>query len=445
MRSIALTLMVWLLAVTAIADAQPPPITIYDDDPAHLWNRVHRALLVRTGTRADKLVGVDTADPILWANTEHLLQGDSHRRAIEVLDEFLASGGEKLIDEPAKRAVLQRDLWAVFDWSCGDGSGPTKHAAGREALQNRLGQVIRRVAMTKAAIDALPDTYAAAAARLADNDVLPRDLCDSKGPWIDLYRPGDGVAAPLHQRSFGGRSVFNTFIRHPQGRAAGLAYIKSLSTFDEPNVAVADPSDGGRKTLRLNPKLPQFPVGTRVVLLRRAMLIDDAGELAATRLAVSVQHRVYRRIPSGDEQPRRADQDFDEFVFTRRGLFADPATALRRRAADEKDLLHVQFAGHGIDLIERPPNRPGEVRELDYPVFNSCFSCHGGRGIHSVNTFTRMFGPPTFRPAMAEASPQSQDVYAIAFKRARFDWGLLQGLAWRRDGRRRCENVAPSE
>jgi hypothetical protein len=428
MRSRALTiLLLCLLGVPAATHgnrAQPPAVTIYDENPSHLWNRVHRALLVREGLNADELVGVDSVDPILWSNTRRLLVGESHRAAIEVLDEFLSGGGEKLIDEPAKRASLQRDLWAVFDWSC----AAEDHKPQRQALQDRLARAIARVALTKAQIDALPDTCAAAAARLADDSVLPRDLRDPSGPWIDMYRPGDGIATPAHLKAFGGRSIFNALIRHPDGREAGLAYLHTISTFDQPYIAVADPSNSGRRGLRLNSELPQFPVGTRVALLRRAMLIDDRGDLVATRLAVSVQFRTYRRIPAAGEQPRRDDQDFDEFVVTRRALFADPATALRRRTADETDILHVQFASHGIDWIEAPPNRPGEVRRLAHPVMEGCFSCHNGPGIRAVNTFSRLFGPETFRPTVGGGSPDAQDGYAVAYKRERFDWGLLHGL-----------------
>jgi hypothetical protein len=424
MRCRALTVVLCLL-IAPTAAAQPPAITIYDDDPSHLWNRMHRALLVRDGLAKDALVGVDSVDPILWANTQHLLAGDSHRQAVAVLDEFLDRKGERLVNDPFKRAVLQRDLWAVFDWSCAGQDNP----AARAAIQDRLARAVRRLALTRTQIDALPDTYALAAQRSGDDAVLPRDLRDATGPWIDMYRPGDGVATPAHLRAFDGRSVFNALFRHPDGRAAGVAYLRTISTFDKPYLA--DASNGGPVALRLNAEIPQFPVGTRVALLRRAMLIDDTGNLVASRLAVSVQFRTYRRIPAPAEQLRPDDQDFQEFVFARRALFADPATALRQRAADETDILHVQFAGHGIDWIEAPPNRPGEVRRLAHPVMPSCFSCHNGPGIRAVNTFSRLFGPETFRPTVGDGSPDAQDGYAVEFKRQRYDWGLLQGIAWR--------------
>ena len=50
------------------------------------------------------------------------MEGKSHEQAIAVLDEFLAEHGEELVKDPLKRAILQRDLWAVFDWTAEPGA-----------------------------------------------------------------------------------------------------------------------------------------------------------------------------------------------------------------------------------------------------------------------------------------------------------------------------------
>jgi hypothetical protein len=97
---------------TAAPVSAPAHVTIYDPDPRHLWNRLHRALWVRTGPDG-KEYGHDRLDPLLRKETKHLLEGESHAQAIAVLDEFLAARGEKLVNDPLKRAVLQRDLCAL--------------------------------------------------------------------------------------------------------------------------------------------------------------------------------------------------------------------------------------------------------------------------------------------------------------------------------------------
>ncbi len=111
---------------TAAPPAPPAPAvetTIYDPDPQHLWNRLHQALWVRTGPDGWEY-GHDRLDPLLWMDTKYLLEGKPHEQAIAVLDEFLARDGEKLVQDPLKRAILQRDLWAVFDWTAEPGAYP---------------------------------------------------------------------------------------------------------------------------------------------------------------------------------------------------------------------------------------------------------------------------------------------------------------------------------
>jgi hypothetical protein len=47
---------------------------------------------------------------------------------LHLLDELLHTDAENLIRDPVKRALLQRDLWAVFDWSA------TEIACGKAEL-----------------------------------------------------------------------------------------------------------------------------------------------------------------------------------------------------------------------------------------------------------------------------------------------------------------------
>src|SRR5437899_3222953 len=93
----------------------PGSVTLYDPEADHLWNRVHQILFVRT-TADGKALGHDEVDPLLWPGTKHLLTGPSHTDAIRILDEFLTRGGDKLVQDPLSRAIMQHDLWTVFEW-----------------------------------------------------------------------------------------------------------------------------------------------------------------------------------------------------------------------------------------------------------------------------------------------------------------------------------------
>src|SRR5215813_293986 len=64
------------------------PHAIYDSNSDHLWNRLHRAFYVRTARNGEEY-GHDELDPLLWAETKHLLVGPSHQQAIRLLSAFL--------------------------------------------------------------------------------------------------------------------------------------------------------------------------------------------------------------------------------------------------------------------------------------------------------------------------------------------------------------------
>src|SRR6185503_5616689 len=147
------------IATAPINEVQPTTTEsvwdVYDPDPDHIWNRMFRQFYRRT-TKDGKEYGSDELEPLLWFDTTYLLNGNSHQQAIQVLDEFLTIHAENLIRDPLKRAMFQHDMWAVFDWLSFQ-SDP--YASQRKALETRLAQVIRRVALTREQIVSLPDNY----------------------------------------------------------------------------------------------------------------------------------------------------------------------------------------------------------------------------------------------------------------------------------------------
>ena len=64
------------------------------------------------------------------------------------------------MEDPVKRALLQRDLWAVFDWTARNDDLPEQ----RRELESRLAVAIHRLTLTPEQVRALPDTYDAAVA-----------------------------------------------------------------------------------------------------------------------------------------------------------------------------------------------------------------------------------------------------------------------------------------
>jgi hypothetical protein len=365
--------------------------SVYDADAGHLWNRLYRSLYLRTA-RDGREFGRDEVDPLLWPGTgEHLLGGGSYARASACLEEFNVAGGERLVTDPLRRALLQRDLWAVFDWTVEKSERPSPEL--RE-LQRRLAAAIRRLALSPAQVESLPDTYRAAAAsgafakdfdpRAPDTPFLPPDLFRPDGPWVALGVEGGGATAPMHVYSTGGRSVFSVFINLPQGRAATLAYLKSVSDFKRPWVRDRrNPADA-----RPNPRLPQFPAGTRLTLVRRMLVVDARGEPVPTAVVESVQIRLHRALPTDIPEAfdsvgaaARASLSLYEFRLSRERLFAGEAGGLRAVARDEKEF--PLFQSHGVDPFEDKDARVPLERDLR-PVLGSCVACHFRPGIHSV-------------------------------------------------------------
>ncbi|HJR58203.1 MAG TPA: hypothetical protein VJ813_02345 [Vicinamibacterales bacterium] len=424
-----------MMLVAALACTSPPghaqlaPLPsapLYDPDSAHIWNRVDRHLRVRV-TKDGLSHGADAVDPLLWHSTQYLLTPPSHAHALALLDEFLNTGADRLVTDPLKRAVFQRDLWAVFDWAV---STFETNADARRPLAARLARMIRRVALTPKQIASLPDPYAAAvvarrypatydAAQRA-RAFLPPDLFDSKGPWIPIH---GGVPVAQHSDELS-RSSFRVFLSLPGERAATLAYLKKLWEAPDPFVIDHPSSFGGEQRTIINPALHALPVGTRIALVRKMLLVDANGEIRQTNLVESVQMRVFRSAEPLDPARLmfggRNDQDFYEFVLTRPGLFSNAALGLRPLAPDEEGFL--TFSSHGIDPFE---HQPVSTSRLGRPL-EGCVACHHAAGLASVLTARRLFKPYTF----SEAGGPGGDGMPEFWKSRRADWGWLQSL-WR--------------
>jgi hypothetical protein len=395
-----------LMAAVAGYQNGPPTATgLYHPDPQHLWNRLHRHLHVRT-TADGREFGLDEVDPLLWDETRYLLSGPSHARALRLLDEFLDTGGERLITDPLKRAVLQHDLWAIFDWAV-ERRYNGHDARQREALSTRLARAIRRLALTREQIDRLPDTYADA---VRADPSLPGDLLGSAGDWL----PVGGLAPITRQHASAlSRSAFSVHWNVPGGTGASADYLKKLWEFPSP--FVADLSVDGELRAELNPALPAVPNGTRLALVRTMLLADQAGTIVPTKVVESIQFHVIGAVHT-----------FSEYKMRRARLFTGQAGGLR--AVEPTDRSFITFSAKGDDFFEQGGRGPGGEVTL-----SGCDNCHGSRfrpAVESVLSIRALLKPEslvdTHHPRWAKWYPQSSA--AVAAKGARVEWGLLRGI-----------------
>jgi hypothetical protein len=397
MKMVVVVVCCFVTIHTGAADETPSPRpAIYHTDPEHLWNRLHEALFVRGRFGHDRL------EPLLWASSKHLLEERSHTRAMGVLEEFLKNNGEKLIDDPLKRAVLQRDLWLVFNWlELGDFDfaeprlSQKEAGAARERLRGPLAELIGRLALTPQEIGELPDNYSAAVAsgQFAN---LPLDLFAADGPWVSVGRT-DRHTAPQHLRGENpfSNSVFLVFIRLPLENA-GLGEVGRQA-----RTTVAD-------YLKDRPALP---IGTELALVRRAMLIDTSHRVVPSNLTESVQLRVIRAS-------REIDASF-EFRLSRSQLFANRAGGLLASGRDDRD-FKTGFLSSRMDEFEFGASQGRLPSDRMQPMLN-CLVCHADRFPEFLSGGTKPLPNP-----LAVMSVSDVAASAIKFRTAHPTWIVLK-------------------
>ena len=423
----------------SIRAAEQP--ALFHPDPRHVSNRLYRQLHVRTES-GGKEYGFDALDPLLWSETNYVLRGKSHARALAMADEFLRTHAERQITDPVKRAILQRDLWAIFDWADRPGEEAVPHQAERRELMARLAPIVRRLALSPEGLAALPDTYARAVQNhefsaaydpaSPNQAFLPPDLFDPRGPWICLGAPDHGLAAPLHDLSFTARSVFFVFARLPGGRDATLAYFKQLAEMKIPLFVRMQEPGWPKPNNVWNPLVPQFPAGTEFALVRQMVLPDQEGHLRLTPVTESVQMRHYTDIPSVNQMASRdvtlaqRFQEPSEIELSRILLFSEHRSGLRGVTASDDAFLILPAMSQGFDAFE-----DRRIRVRAFSPFVGCASCHLGPGIQSVMSFSFRGNPNeqlVLSPRLAETTPREESEKVMEWAQTQEKWKDLLRL-----------------
>lgn len=425
---------IWLCWHISIRAAETTGL--FHPDPQHISNRLYRQLHARAEP-GGKERGFDALDPLLWRNTNYLLEGKSWPRTIALVREFLRTHAERQITDPTKRALLQRDLWAIFDWA---DEPDLPHQAQRRELMAKLAPIIRRLALSPDELAQLPDTYLRALqshefppaydpAR-PNQAFLPPDLFDPSGPWVCLGAPDHDLAAPLHDLSFTARSVFFVFGRLLGGRAATLAYFKQLAEMKFP-LFVRMQEPGWPQPMEVwNPQVPQFPAGTEFALVRKMALPDRDGHLHLTPVTENVQIRHYTDIPhvspmaSRDVDLARRFQEPSEIELSRVLLFSERHSGLRGVTATDDPFLIFPAMSQDFDELE-------ERRMRAVSPFVMCTSCHLGPGIQSMMSFSFRANPNeegVLSPRLAETTPREESGKVMGWAQTQGKWKDLLRL-----------------
>ena len=403
--------------------AEPSPVTLYDPDPTALWNRVRASLLgsVSPGDVLD--LGMTTSKKDYY---KLAYPGASNARALAVLREFDQAALPPNIN-PLHRAVMQRDLLAVFHYALKlrDASDAVPEF---QAIIRALAKGIQKVALSEAEIRKLPDNYALAAAKpeaahafdpTAPKAFLPKDLLADDGEWIAVQdAQKERSITPVHDQEFKSSAVFEVRMRHPQGRKAGLDYLAHLPGL--PRMLSLGLSRMGTGTLKLNEgpektaPVPEgeFPPGTAWALIRRTVLATPEGQLVISPLVDTVQVRVYRDVIMTGPAA--------QFVFE---WEAKPSLTLN---------------GAGFHLVQPQEQwlQRFTARNIDRPIDTMlCLACHDRPGRESV--LSRIVELPVMEdraaklkaPVFSSATQAQSQGHALRLLRDQPGWVLLPWLS----------------
>ncbi|MEM7012424.1 MAG: hypothetical protein AAF585_13185 [Verrucomicrobiota bacterium] len=376
------------------------------DEPADPYNTLYDVMMARHASDG-KAYAADETSPTIYSTSEFPYDDKTYEKFNAALDAFAALPQSKIETySDIKRALLQRHLWKVFDWGHYKHNQPYRRAA----LQPKIASLIRRLALTREQILALPDTRAATVesgvfvdqydAENEPRPFLPADL-HSKGSWICLGDENNLMPTQIHSQAAGWSSVFLTFMRLPEGRSATLDYLKMVEKREEP-----------------------FPVGTQFALVEQAFLISNEGELVLSPLVICISLRAYLDVEREfrRNRPEEPTQSVAEFVLQPRELMEGNAVM----KAIHQDETRFEIAD-GLQC--HPQADPFENGRIPHKVrLNQCMGCHADSGIDSIQTalnvgyahFSGFDGPEAISKATA------------AQKREHKTWKALQEF-WRKE------------
>ena len=422
----------WLLLVCCLLTSNRP---CQADEQADPYDALYDVIMTRRAPDG-RLHGRDYHTPLIWFESSYLLNKPTHSKFLDALDRFNTLSDEEVeAYGDLKRALLQRHLWAVFDWATGrrNPASPDPEAeklrSARFRIQRKVARAMKQLALFKEQILALPSPMKGMVESKvypqnhnpddAYQPFLPAHLFDEVSPWVCLRRPRDGLPAPLHSEFEAWRSTFLIFMRLPEGRRATLDYLDKLNKSREPVVI------DERGEMRLHPATPQFPLGTQFALVEQPLLISDQLEPILSPLIYRIELRAYLNFKPKDlEELHHRTQAFAEFVMQPKKLLGGKPAL---KALGKNELHYATFTTS--DPFENP----------DAPLENhvrllSCITCHPRPGVFSFASRHRQL---QFRqvdrvmPAiLKDGRPDDVARSTVEHKKRDYTWGVLEVL-WR--------------
>ncbi len=380
-KTVAILLLASVLGVVSVAGAEagfgerPGETIVYSEDSTDPWNRIFQALFVRTvSARRTADLTNDTSLPMTPVRTMGFPDGllvtaapiervEMADRAIEPLypttiplvglRAFLSGGhydvlrsalqealDEKVDRSAMARALMQADVWATYDqlttittWDAPDLSIEIRRVA---ELRPLLARLMRRLALTRQEIEALPDNYSLA----ARVHPLPRLFRQESG-WVELR----AMHPRGHEREMDYRRVARVFVKTSRDLSSRYASLEDLQK-----------AGIRKKDLEA------------AALVLQSLLVAKDRTIIPTRITYSVQVRAFQRDSAG----QISTNSLSLFELSRRLLLKEEQSGGMRSVGSDNG-VYLPFSGNDFGFAT--PHRPGGP--ILGTLHQKCGVCHG--------------------------------------------------------------------
>jgi len=400
---------------------QEPVQPIYSDDLSDPWNRLFSTMFTRVVvhrktsefTDAGPFTRLGENDfrlfPVSTRSFERLESGDraaapfypsfiliqGHPNPLDKnrLDAFGRFLGDAMADArprtPVQRVLMQHDLWGVFD-----------RLPAVDPRVPQLAQMIRKIALTREEIAALPAQYSLARRSLDLPDLFSPGRRWQEIVWFDRR---------MHDLDTGFRQATRVFVRAGDSVENPSALIDQLRLLTPPQGASEGALSHGMEALA---KL------AGAALVMQMLTIDRDGEIVATPLVYTAQTRMFARDASATSSVISTEHEIS------RRLFRTDAERGGLQTIRPEDPGYIPTAGNDYGFAS--PHF-GQVREAILGTLSTrCASCHGTVPHLFTFSLTAIKNDVAVRQL-----PQPNDDrarYAIAQKETREDYKRLRAL-----------------
>jgi hypothetical protein len=316
-----------------------------------------RVLRIESGDRA-----IDPLYPSwLWMGSAHfdfardntwrVLREPSYSRLVAALEGVRSTASSRT---PLARALMQADLWSAYDMlhtAVSPRPGPrAADGAERElraaTLLPLIATTMRALALSEKEIAALPDTYSAAAKKLA-----LADLFGGQSEWMEIR----WMPRRSHDTAAGHRRAARVFVRPAKRPADERAFLNQFRQGQGDTFGALD----------------------SVALVIQLLLIRNDGTVVPSPITYEAQFRGAAARVKGVERP--------QYELSRRLLLSSPSTG-GLVGLEANAPAYLPMAGNDFSFAT-PPRLDGD------PVLASlstrCAVCHGpGPGVGHLRTFS---------------------------------------------------------